>query len=171
MATALPAYAQQACPQEGDRSPAKLHETWILEGWDKRPDDATFVFAEKLGQYYELNAPGVFYDDFAPGQVTMRTPAEYGAMWEGPFNLMRSATHGISDPVEAIMSDSVASSTLEFVARLENADGTVIAIIARSQLGWECISEGRWVIRHEHNSIRETTLEAIAEFLPQDSSN
>ncbi|NUB44995.1 hypothetical protein GEU84_011405 [Fertoebacter nigrum] len=165
LATALPASAQQMCPDEGANSPSALHETWILEGWEKRRGDPTFVFAEKLGRYYELDSPGVYYDDLAPGQATMRTPAEYGAMWEGPFNAMLSALHGISDPVQAIVGDRVASTTLEFVAQLEAPDGTLTAIFDRSQLGWECATDGRWVIRHEHNSAREATVEDIAEFL------
>lgn len=161
-----PTLAQPVCPSEGPDSPAELHRTWILEGWDRTEGDPEFVFAEKLAKYYELDASGVYYDDLAPGQKTVYTPAAYGGMWEGPFNSMRSAKHGISDEVDAIVGDRVASTTLEFVARLEGRDGNISAIFDRSQLGWECLDEGRWVIRHEHNSSREATVEEIAGFLP-----
>jgi ketosteroid isomerase-like protein len=163
----LPVHAQQTCPTKGADAPPQLHETWILDGWEKRVGDDEFVFAKKLGRYYDLQAPGVYFDDLAPGQATMRTPASYGAMWEGPFNAMRSAQHGISDPVQAIIGDRVASTTLEFVAQLEAADGTVSAIFDRSQLGWECHADGRWVIRHESNSSRPAQVEEIEEFLPK----
>jgi ketosteroid isomerase-like protein len=166
MTMALPLEAQALCPSEGANAPPDLHVTWIMEGWEKRQGDGEFVFAEKLGRYYDLEAPGVYFDDLSPEQVTMRTPASYGAMWEGPFNAMRSARHGISDPVEAIVGDRVASSTLEFVALLEAADGTFSAIFDRSQLGWECHSDGRWVIRHESNSSRPAQVHEIEEFLP-----
>ncbi|YBV94858.1 hypothetical protein M1D80_02395 (plasmid) [Phyllobacteriaceae bacterium JZ32] len=161
-----PAFAQSACPSKGPDAPAELHRVWILEGWNRTEGDPRFAFAEKLGRYYELDASGVYYDDLAPGQKTAYTPAEYGKMWEGPFNSMRSAKHGISDKVNAIVGDRVASTTLEFVARLEGQDGKIFAIFDRSQLGWECLEEGRWVIRHEHNSSREATVDEIAEFLP-----
>ncbi|MFB8344802.1 hypothetical protein ACWGNA_27140 [Brucella cytisi] len=162
-----PVLAQTTCPTEGENAPAPLHESWIMEGWEKRTGDQTFVFTEKLGRYYELDAPGVYYDDLAPGQQTQRTPAAYGAMWEGPFNSMLSARHGISDKVQALVGDRVASTTLEFVARLEASDGSFSAIFDRSQLGWECAGEGRWVIRHEHNSSRNATVEEIERFLPK----
>ncbi len=81
-----------------------------------------FTFSEKLGRYYDLEAPGVYFDDLAPGQETKRTPASYGTMWEGPFNAIRTVRHGFSDPVQAIVGERVASTTLEFVARLEAAD-------------------------------------------------
>lgn len=162
-----PVWAEAACPAEGANAPAALHESWILEGWEKRKGDQSFVFAEKLGRYYELGAPGVYYDDLIPGQQTQKTPAAYGAIWEGPFNSMLSARHGISDGVQALVGEHVASTTLEFVAKLEAADGTLSAIFDRSQLGWECTGEGRWVIRHEHNSSRNATVEEIERFLPK----
>ncbi|MFC4236633.1 hypothetical protein ACFOY8_15610 [Thalassospira xianhensis] len=64
---------------------------------------------------------------------------------------MHSARHAISDGPDAIVGNNVASTTLEFVARLEAQDGTITAIRDRSQLGWQC-DGNRWVIRHEHNS-------------------
>lgn len=167
MTAALPAFAQQSCPAEGANAPASLHESWILEGWEKREGDGRFTFSEKLGRYYDLEAPGVYFDDLAPGQETKRTPASYGTMWEGPFNAMRTVRHGISDPVQAMVGERVASTTLEFVARLEAADGSVSAIFDRSQLGWECHSDGRWLIRHESNSSRQARVEEIEQFLPK----
>lgn len=167
LAVTAPVLTQAACPAEGVNAPAALHESWILEGWEKRKGDSTFVFTEKLGRFYDLGAPGVYYDDLAPGQQTQKTPAAYGAMWEGPFNSMISARHGISDGVQALVGERVASTTLEFVARLEAADGSLTAIFDRSQLGWECTGEGRWVIRHEHNSSRSATVEEIERFLPK----
>lgn len=162
--TAQPALSQEICPADGPSSPAELHRSWILEGWDRQKGDPPFVFSKKLGAYYELHAPGVFYDDLAPGAATARSPSEYGALWEGPFNHMLSARHGIADAPQAIVGKDVASSTLEFVGRLEGSDGQITAIRTRSQLGWECAG-GRWVIRHEHNSSRIVPEHEIAEFL------
>lgn len=143
---------QKACPKDGVNSPAELHRAWIMEGWEKKPGDKKrFAFDKKLGRFYDLDAPGVFYDDFAPDFETAYTPAQYGQFWEGPFNAMRSALHGLHDEPQAIVGDRVASSTLGFVGRLEARNGEITAIKSRSQLGWEC-SDGRWVIRHEHNS-------------------
>jgi len=152
-AIAQPALSQESCPAAGPSGPAALHRAWILVGWDRQQGDPPLVFSQKLGDYYELDAPGVFYDDLAPDAATARSPAEYGALWEGPFNRMRSARHGIADAPQAIVGEDVASSTLEFVGRLEGANGEITAIRTRSQLGWECAG-GRWVIRQEHNSSR-----------------
>lgn len=156
--------AQATCATDGPNGPADLHRSWILEGWERAPGDPAFVFADKLGRYYDLDGQGVFYDDLAPNFQTARRAIDYGAMWEGPFNNMRSAVHSISDGPDVIVGERIASSTLEFVARLEANDGTVTAIIDRSQLGWECTGE-RWVIRHEHNSARTVTKAEIAPFL------
>ncbi len=152
-----------SCPTDGPDSPAILHETWILEGWDRQPNDRAFVFAEKLGRYYDLEGPGVFYDDLAPDGKTARRAIDYGTMWEEPFNNMRSAHHAVSDGPDAIVGGFVASTTLEFVARLEARDGTVTAIRDRSQLGWQC-DGNRWIIRHEHNSARIVTEAEIAPY-------
>ncbi|MBB5535774.1 ketosteroid isomerase-like protein [Rhizobium giardinii] len=51
---------------------------------------------------------------------------------------------------DAIVSDTVASTTLGFVGRIDRLDGKVIAFDGRSQLGWECTA-GTWKIRHELN--------------------
>lgn len=166
------AFAQQeakpACPASGADGPAELHRSWILEGWERAPGDPAFKFADKLGRYYDLDGEGVFYDDLAPNFRTVRRAADYGAMWEGPFNNMRAAIHAVSDGPDAIVGERVASTTLEFVARLETKDGAVTAIIDRSQLGWEC--DGlRWVIRHEHNSARAVSESEIAPFLSRET--
>ncbi|MGF6258719.1 hypothetical protein [Ensifer sp. LBL] len=166
------AFAQQetppACPAAGPDGPAELHRSWILEGWERAPEDPAFKFADKLGRYYDLDGEGVFYDDLAPNLRTARRAADYGAMWEGPFNNMRAAIHAVSDGPDAIVGERVASTTLEFVARLETNDGTVTAIVDRSQLGWECDGR-RWVIRHEHNSARTVSEGEIAPFLAREA--
>lgn len=158
------ASAEEACPKKGVQSPVELHRAWIMEGWEKKKGDKSFAFAEELGQFYELDAPGVFYDDFAPDFETAYTARRYGQIWEGPFNEMQSALHGLHDQPQAIVGERVASSTLGFVGRLESKDGKITAIKSRSQLGWECV-DGRWVIRHEHNSSQIVPEEKIAEFL------
>ncbi|WP_234822912.1 hypothetical protein [Ensifer adhaerens] len=160
--------AQPACPASGADGPAELHRSWILEGWERAPGDPAFKFADKLGRYYDLAGEGVFYDDLAPNFRTVRRAADYGAMWEGPFNNMRAAIHAVSDGPDAIVGERVASTTLEFVARLETKDGAVTAIIDRSQLGWECDGR-RWVIRHEHNSARAVSESEIAPFLSRET--
>lgn len=73
----------QSCPADGQNGPSILHETWILDGWERAPGDPAFVFAEKLARYYDLEGPGVFYDDLAPDGKTARRAIDYGAMWKG----------------------------------------------------------------------------------------
>ncbi|TIT81367.1 MAG: hypothetical protein E5W56_08790, partial [Mesorhizobium sp.] len=76
--------AAQPCPQGGDDAPLALHKSWIMDGWERRQGDPTFVFAKKMNRYYDVNAPrGVFYDNFAPGASQLfDNAAVYGANWE-----------------------------------------------------------------------------------------
>jgi hypothetical protein len=163
-----PAIAQQAatCPQEGPSAPLALHEEWIMEGWERREGDPEFVFAEKMGKFYDLENPqGVYWDNFAPGDTQLFTDASvYGANWEGLQNQARSILHGMTDGHHAVVGDDVASTAVGFVGRLEPLEGEVVAFDARSQLGWTCV-DGTWKIRHELNYAWNVEPEAIENVL------
>jgi hypothetical protein len=94
-----------------------------------------------------------------------RSAADYAAMFEPPFQAVRSALHAVTDgpdvmaPREAVPG-AVAGSTLEFAARLEGADGTLTGIYARSNLLWRHDGEG-WRMVQEHNSTRVVPVEEI----------
>jgi hypothetical protein len=155
-----------ACPRDGDKAPLTLHKNWIMKGWERHEGDPSFVFSQKMGEYYDLeNTDGVFYDNFAPGDKQLfRSAAGYGANWEGLQNAARSVAHGLTDGHNAIVSDSIASTTLGFVGRIDRLDGKVIAFDGRSQLGWQCVN-GAWKIRHEMNYAWIVEPDAIEKFL------
>jgi hypothetical protein len=122
---ALTMAAAAACPgASSPNGPGELHRQWILEGWERRE-----------------------------GRIA-RTAAEYASFWEGPFNRMLSARHAVTDGPDVLIGDSLASTTLEFVARLEQLDGKVSSIRARSSLVWRCENE-TWRIVREQNAVRE----------------
>ncbi|WP_245420002.1 hypothetical protein [Phyllobacterium salinisoli] len=137
-----------------------------MEGWERRDGDPAFVFADKMGKYYELEDPaGIFWDNFAPGDTQLFTDASvYGANWEDLQNGARSVLHGMTDGHNAVVGDKVASSAVGFVGRLERLDGQVVAFDARSQLGWECVA-GTWKIKHEINYAWEVEPDAIQDTL------
>jgi hypothetical protein len=85
-------------------------------------------------------------------------------IWEDLQNAARSVSHGLTDGHDAIISDSIASTTLGFVGRIDRLDGKVIAFDGRSQLGWQCI-KGAWKIRHEMNYAWIVEPAAIEKFL------
>jgi hypothetical protein len=124
------------------------------------------VFSQKLSRFYDLeNTNGVFYDNFAPGDTQLfRDSARYGANWEALQNAARSVRHGLTGGHDAIVSDTVASTTLGFVGRIDRLDGKVIAFDGRSQLGWECTG-GKWKIRHELNYAWVVEPESSQKFL------
>ncbi|AJY46239.1 hypothetical protein [Martelella endophytica] len=166
---AVPALAAaQTCPQAGPDAPAELHADWIMDGWERRKSDPDFVFAEKMDRYYDLNnVEGVFYDNFAPGKTQLfRDAAVYGANWEELQNAAITVRHGLTIANDAIVGQTVASTTLGFVGRIERADGEVIAFDGRSQLGWACTDNG-WKIRHELNYAGPVDPEEIADALGQ----
>ncbi|MBD9544388.1 hypothetical protein IB276_33645 [Ensifer sp. ENS04] len=164
--TAPAAARDAACPQQGDKAPLSLHKSWIMTGWERHEGDPRFVFAEKMRAYYDLeNTTGVFYDNFAPGEKQLfRNAARYGANWEDLQNAARSVAHGLTDGHDEIIGDSVASTTLGFVGRIERLDGKVIAFDGRSQLGWQCV-KGAWKIRHELNYAWTVEPKTIEKFL------
>lgn len=173
-ALASPASAQTApeparaaaCATEGAASVPARHNEWILVGWEKHPGDGPFDFRAKLGDYYHWDtAEGVFYDDFDPDYRVARSPGEYGSFWVAPFTAMKSARHRVIDGPEAIVAADLATSTLEFAAALEAADGTIVGIRTRSSLVWQCTPEG-WKIVREHNSSRRVSRAEIDSLLP-----
>lgn len=159
-----PALAR-VCPQKGPDSPLPLHESWMLEGWERREGDREFVFADKMRRYYDLDNPdGVFYDNFAPGETQLfRDGAVYGANWEGLQNATRSVLHALTEANDEMVGDEVASTTLGFVGIIDQLDGEVIPFNGRSQLGWTC-DNGEWKIRHELNYAEVVTEADVAPF-------
>lgn len=164
IALAQPA-AAQSCPTEGDGAPLTLHQSWIMEGWERRAGDPPFVFAEKMKRYYDLGAPrGVFYDNFAPGPTQLfDNAAVYGANWQDLQNNARSVRHALTGGHDQIAGGDVASTTVGFVGTLTRLDGEVLAFDARSQIGWACTAEG-WKIRQEMNYAWPVEPDTIAPF-------
>jgi ketosteroid isomerase-like protein len=147
--------AATGCPSTPDAaSPGELHRQWILEGWEGREGDGRFVFADKLGRFYSKANDLHLYDDYDPQHRVAQTAAQYGGFWEGPFNNMKSARHAVTDGPDVLLGGELAATTLEFVARLEQRDGKVNSIRARSSLVWRC-EEGGWRIVREQNSVRD----------------
>ncbi|MDK2122747.1 hypothetical protein [Parachitinimonas caeni] len=154
------------CPQTGNEAPLALHKSWILQGWERKPGDPPFVFAQKMRRYYDLASPqGVFYDNFAPGQTQLfHNAGLYGANWEALQNNARSIAHALTGGHDQIAGSKVASTTLGFVGKLHRQDDEIIAFDGRSQLGWVC-QKGHWKIRHEMNYAWLVKPEAIASYL------
>jgi ketosteroid isomerase-like protein len=149
-----------ACPAEGPVSPTELHRAWILEGWERREGDPRFVFREKLGRFYDFEGEGVvIHDSYDPQKRVARSADEYGNFFEDAFNGFRSARHAVTDGPHVIVGRDLATSTLEFVARLEMPDGKISSMRAQSQTVWRCTPKG-WRIVREQN--------AVAEVLPTD---
>ena len=167
LALAGPAMAQ-TCASDGDAAPLALHKSWILAGWERQEGDPPFVFARKMGRYYDLGAPaGVFYDNFAPGPTQLfDNAATYGANWEPLQNGARSVLHALTGGHDQIVSDGVASTTIGFVGTLTRNSGEVLAFDGRSQLGWLCTADG-WKIRQELNYAWPVKPEAIAHYYQQ----
>ena len=96
-----------------------------MEGWERRDGYPAFVFADKMGKFYDLENPaGIFWDNFAPGDTQLFTDARvYGENWESLQNDARSVLHGMTDGHNAVVGDKVASSAVGFVGRLERLDG------------------------------------------------
>jgi ketosteroid isomerase-like protein len=166
LALALPtaAEAQSAtatqCAASGASSVPELHREWILVGWDKPVAGQSWDFREKLGKYYDWQANDVvLYDDMAPDFRIARSPEEYRALWESSFQALRRAHHLVLNGPETIVGDELATSTLEFAARLEPAeDQPIISVRARSTIVWRCTGDG-WKVVREHNSTRRITPE------------
>ncbi len=131
---------------------AALHRNWILTGWEYQASDGLFNFRQKLGAYYDFSLSDVvLYDDFDPQHRIVRSAAAYGAVWEPNFAALRSAHHGVALGPFVTYSGELATSTLQFVARLEKKDGSVTGIRTLSSLVWRRGATG-WKIIQEHNS-------------------
>lgn len=142
----------ESCPSNSGNQIADLHSEWILVGWEKKPGDAPFDFRAKLGKYYDFSAPKVvLYDDFDPTRRVARSADAYGNFWKEPFTQLRSARHSVIDGPDVVMGTDLATSTLEFAAALEAADGKIVGIRTRSTLVWHC-KDASWKIVREHNS-------------------
>lgn len=140
------------CATTGETSPGALHREWIMTGWEKRTGDAAFDFKAKLGRYYDWSSNDVLlYDDLAPERRMAKSAEAYGAIWTPIFRSQREVRHAVVDGPDAILGGELATSTLEFAARLEAGDGRISGIRDRSTLIWRCGAEG-WKIVREHNS-------------------
>lgn len=150
----LPA-AAPACPLEGSGSVADLHAAWILEGWERREGDPPFVFEQKLARFYDFDGEGiVIHDSYDPMKRVARSAREYGSFFESAFNAFRSARHAVTDGPHVLYGRDLATSSLEFVARLESQRGEVSAARAQSQTVWRCTGKG-WRIVREQNAVDE----------------
>lgn len=144
-----------SCPAEGPQSPASLHREWILEGWERREGDPPFVFRQKLSRFYDFDGKGVvIHDSFDPQKRVARSATEYGSFFEVAFNGFRSARHAVTDGPSVIVGRDLATSALEFVARLETPEGKVSTMRAQSQTVWRCTTTG-WRIVREQNAVSE----------------
>ncbi|MBY3088939.1 SnoaL-like domain-containing protein [Rhizobium laguerreae] len=143
------------CATSGAASVSELHKAWILVGWDKPVAGQPWDFRGKLGKHYDWEASDVMlYDDMSPDFRIARSPEEYRALWEASFQALRRAHHLVLNGPETIVGDDLATSTLEFAARLEPAAGQpIISVRARSTLVWRCTGDA-WKIVREHNSTR-----------------
>lgn len=152
-ALSLALWAHAARPAEDPAATvAALHRSWILTGWEYKASDGPFHFRQKLGAYYDFSSPDVvLYDDFDPEHRVVRSAEAYGAVWEPNFAPLRSAQHGVALGPFVTYSGELATSTLQFVARLEKKDGTVTGIRTHSSLVWRRGAAG-WKIIREHNS-------------------
>lgn len=131
---------------------AALHREWILVGWEHKASDRPFSFRRKLGRYYDWSANDVLlYDDFDPQHRIVRSAAEYGAIWDPSFAALRTAHHRVTMEPVVLVSNDLATSTLQFTARLERKDGKVTGIRTLSSLVWRKIGTD-WKIVREHNS-------------------
>lgn len=130
---------------------ADLHRNWVF-GWERNVGDAPFHFRETFDRFYDWTFDNVIlYDDFDPQHRVAWNAVEYGDIWEPNFELLRSAHHRIEDGPHVIQGESLAASTLVFVARIEKIDGTVTGIRTTTSLVWRRIDDG-WRIVREHNS-------------------
>jgi ketosteroid isomerase-like protein len=143
---------QPVCQADGPAGVTQRHRDWIMS-WDKQPGDAPFDIRAKFGTFYDWDSQDVhLYDDFDPQRRVARGADTYGTYWAAPFTALKSARHGVlNGPDVAAGSGDLAASTLEFVARLEAADGKIVGIRTRSSLVWRCRADG-WRIVREHNS-------------------
>jgi hypothetical protein len=160
--------AAQTCPLDGENAPLALHQAWIMTGWERKEGDPPFVFAERMKRYYDLTSPqGVFYDNFAPGATQLfDNAAVYGANWQDLQNGARSILHALTGGHDQIVSDTVASTTVGFVGKIDRLSGEAIAFHARSQLGWVRTDAG-WKIHHELNYAWVVEAEDIEHYFSQ----
>jgi ketosteroid isomerase-like protein len=130
---------------------AQLHRDWILIGWEKKEGEK-FDYTAKLGKYYDWKEKDVIlYDDFDPQKRIAKSAAEYKAVWEPGFSTLKSARHRIVYGPHVLVSEKIASSTLQFEADITNADGKVTKIRTFTSLVWKKTAGG-WKIVREHNS-------------------
>lgn len=153
------------CAESDSSAVAERHREWILS-WDRKTPGESWEFDEKFGRFYAYDDEGMMlYDDFDPQYRVARSPNEYSAIWSPAFKLLRTAHHIVIDGPEAIVGQDLATSTLEFGARLETADGTIVGIRTRSTLVWRCANDG-WRIVREHNSSRRIADEETRRLFP-----
>lgn len=156
----------EACAASGPGSPGALHREWIMVGWEKRRGDPPFDFRQRLGHLYHWTSSDVrLYDDFDPQHRVARSAGEWASIWTAPFTALRSARHDITDGPDVVDGEALSASTLEFVARLETAQGEIVGIRARSSLVWQCTSTG-WRIVREHTSTRRVSCQDIDAIVP-----
>lgn len=153
--SAVLAAATTCATAPASATPGELHRQWILQGWERHEGDPPFRFHEKLGRFYSTGSDLHIYDSFDPQHRVARSAEDYRRAWEATFDGLKSARHAVTDEPNVLMlGDGFASTTLEFVARLETPAGKVTGARARSAMVWRC-EEGAWRIVREQNAVRE----------------
>lgn len=153
------------CTVRDSAAVGERHREWILS-WDRKTLGERWDFDEKFGRFYDYEAEDmVLYDDFDPQYRVASSPREYAAIWSPPFKTLRTAHHIVIAEPEAIVGNELATSTLEFGARLQMTDGSIVGIRTRSTLVWRCAND-EWRIVREHNSSRRITAEETQRLFP-----
>lgn len=170
LAFAPTSYAATAphCPIAGKDSVEQLATNWILIGWEKAEGDPPLDFRKKFDRYYDWSGPEtrIYYDDFDPERRIVDDPNRYGSIWAPAFSALRSARHALSMTPSVLYGATLAVSTLEFVALLEDGDGKKTSIRTLSTLTWRCTPSG-WRIAREHNSSTVVPAASIASYFAQ----
>lgn len=154
------------CPQSGKGGVGELQREWIMVGWEKHRGDPLFSFANKLGKFYDWDSKDVrLYDSFDTKHRVARSAKEWSAIWTEPFRSLNEARHRVVDGPDVVVGRGLASSTLEFAARLEDGEGKINGIRARTTHVWKCSQQG-WKIVREHTSVRTVSREEIDSLVP-----
>lgn len=135
-----------------DEAVAALQVDWIM-GWNKAPDQALPPFGDVFGNFYDVDAPVILFDDFDPERRIFRTVQAYAeAFWPG-FSALRSAEHAIETWPEVLVDGDLAATTMVFLVILTQADGSVIANRCVNSQVWRRGGDRRWRIVRDHTGV------------------
>ena len=138
-----------------------LHASWVW-GFDKEPDAGPWDFRAVQGRFYDWGLDDArYYDDMDPEHRVLTSAAAYQRVWEPVFDGLREATHRIEEGPVLLGTAELVSSRLVFVARLVQADGTVVDIRTHNSLLWRRTTDG-WKIVGDHTSSQPVVDPAVA---------